>query len=152
MSYLLAHCIAVRVTEQEPSTVRARKLQVVVNDAVRMLAGVRRSDRVKLADLRHDVTIPTVNYVVAREAATAAWWALASPTGSPLSPLLAELRPDSRTRGASNSLLRMPKDSRNTFIGNVVKIWNAFPGLAAAKTSSMAKAYIRTTLQKALPV
>ena len=93
-----------------------------------------------------------MNYVVAREAATAAWWALASPSGSPLTPLLDELRPDERTRGATTGLLRMPKDHRNVFVGNMVKVWNHFPGLASAKTISMAKVYIRTTMKNALPV
>ena len=124
----------------------------VVNDATRLLAGVRRADRVKLADLWQDVKLPTVNYVVAREAATAAWWALASPAGSPLSPLMEELKPNGRTRGASSGLLRMPKDPRNVFLGNMVKVWNAFPGLAASTSPAMAKNFIRTTMMKALPV
>ena len=66
LAYLLGHCLPVRVDEAEIPSVRARKLQIVVNDAMRLLAGVRRSDRVKLTDLRDDVNIPTVNYVVAR--------------------------------------------------------------------------------------
>ena len=53
---------------------------------------------------------------------------------------------------APRVLLRMPKDHRNVFVGNMVKVWNHFPGLASAKTLSMAKAYIRTTMKKALPV
>ena len=117
-----------------------------------MLAGVRRRDRVKLADLREDVTIPSVNYVVARDAAMAAWWALASPTGSPLSSIMDELRPDGRTRGASDGMLRMPKDHRNVFICNMVRLWNEFPALASSKTPTMAKEWIRTKLRKALPV
>ena len=152
LSYLIGHAVVVRVEESETVTVRAKKLQVVINDAVRLLAGVRRSDQVKLADLRHAVNLPTVNYVVAREAATAAWWALASPSGSPLTGILSELKPDHRTRGASNGLYRMPKDSRNVFLGNMVKIWNAFPDLAAAKTPAGARSYIRTKLRSALPV
>ena len=152
LSYLLVHCLVVRVDEAEQVSGRARKLQVVVNDALRMVAGVRRADRVKLTDLRQDVKLPTVNYVVAREAATAAWWALASPNGSPLSSIMEELKPDLRTRGASHGLYRMPKDSRNTFVGNMVRVWNAFPGLAAAKTLAGARSYIRTKIKNALPV
>ena len=96
--------------------------------------------------------IPTVNYIVARDAAMAAWWALASPAGSPLTGIMAELRPDCRTRGAADGLLRMPKDPRNILIGNMVKVWNKFPALAAAKTPSMARSWTRTALKKALPV
>ena len=97
--------------------------------------------------------MPTVNYVVARESAMAAWWALApSAGGSPLSPLLKDLRPDSRTRGATDGLLRMPKDHRNIFVGNMVKLWNEYPDLGLAKTPSMAKAYIRTKIKNTLPV
>ena len=152
LSYLLSHTLNVRITEDESPSVRGRKLQVVVNDATRMLAGVRRSDRTKLADLRHDVHIPTVNYVVARDAALAAWWALASPSGSPLTHIMEELRPDLRTRGAADGRLRLPKDKRNIFVSNMVKVWNHFPALAAAKTPSMARTWTRTELKKALPV
>ena len=62
------------------------------------------------------------------------------------------LRPDGRTRGAADGMLRMPKDHRNVFLGNMVKIWNKFPALAAAKTASMARTWTRTELKKALPV
>ena len=142
----------VRVSEEESVSVRGKKLQVTVNDALRMLSGVHRRDRVKLADLREAVTIPTVNYVVARDAAMAAWWALASPKGSPLTPILEGLRPDSRTRGASGGQFRMPKDSRNIFVGNMVKLWNTFPALSAAKTPSMAANFVKTKMKNALPV
>ena len=46
----------------------------------------------------------------------------------------------------------MPKDSRNVFLGNIVKVWNHYPGLAVAKSPSMAKAYIRSTMKNTLPV
>ena len=82
----------------------------------------------------------------------AAWRALVSPAGSPLSPIMASLKRDGRTRGATDGLLRMPKDGRNIFISNMVKVWNYFPDLAAAKTPSMAAAYIRKKMQSALPV
>ena len=74
------------------------------------------------------------------------------PVRVPLTPLMEELQPDHRTRGASNGLYRMPKDNRNTFVGNMVKVWNAFPGLATAKTYAGARSYIRTKLRSALPV
>ena len=152
LSYLLAHCLVVRVSSEESPSGRGKKLQIVVNDALRLLAGVRRSDRVKLTDLREDVDVPTVNYVVARDAAMAAWWAMASPEGSPLSGIMEELRPDLRTRGATDGLLRPPKDSRNIYVGNMVKIWNAFPALAKAKSPTMARSFIRKELKNALPV
>ena len=119
---------------------------------MRLLARARQSDRVKLADLRGDVSIPTVNYVVTRDSAMAAWWAMASSRGPPLTPIMHSLKRDNRTRGATDGLLRMPKDGRNIFISNMVKVWNYFPDLAAAKTPSMAAAYIRKKMQSALPV
>ena len=122
MAYSMAN-LSVRVAETETDSTRGKRRQVVVNDAVRLLAGVHRRDWVKLADLRQDVTIPSVNYVVARESAMAAWWALASPSGSPLSRIMATLRPNVSTCGATDGL-----------ITNMAKIWNTFPSLAAAKT------------------
>ena len=152
MAYLLSHTLSVRLSEDDTITGRSRSLQVAVNDAMRMLAGVDRRDRVKLADLQGDVNMPTVNYVVARQAAMAAWHAMASPSGSSLSSIITDLKPDSRTRGASDGLLRMPKDPRNIHVGNMVKIWNAFPALGAAKTASMARLFIRKKLRESLPV
>ena len=46
----------------------------------------------------------------------------------------------------------MPKDPRNIFVGNMVKMWNSYPALAEAKTASMARSWTRTKLKKALPV
>ena len=63
-----------------------------------------------------------------------------------------ELRPDNRTRGATNGMFRMPKDQRNILLGNMVKVWNGFPGLAAAKTPAGAAAFIRTKMKNTLPV
>ena len=45
----------------------------------------------------------------------------------------------------------MPKDNRNVFLGNMVKIWNHYPGLAAAKSLPMVRSYIRTKLRNTLP-
>ena len=53
------------------------------------------------------------------------------------------MRNSSRTRGAEEGLLRMPKDKRNVLMCNMVAIWNGFPALRAAKTLSMARSVAR---------
>ena len=96
--------------------------------------------------------MPTVNGVVAREAAIMAWKTLSpASAGSPLSYLFEELIPDGRTRGADHGLLRMPKDRRNTLMCNMVAIWNRFPALRDAKLLNMARSVTRGTIWQSLP-
>ena len=107
----------------------------------------------RLTDLRVNVDLPTVNCIVVQESAMAAWWALAPDSkGSPLTPILDGLKPDLRTRSATDGMYRMPKDARNIFVSNMVKLWNEHPALGAAKSPTAAKAYIRTKLKSTLPV
>ena len=66
--------------------------QVVMNDLARVLLGTRRSDRVPTSILAEKSGLPTINELVIRGSAVAAWSAA---NGGPLECLL--LAPDSRT-------------------------------------------------------
>ena len=111
-----------------------------------------RSDHLPLTELWHDAKMPTVNNVVVREAALMAWRALSPKSeGSPLSSLFDELRPDGRTRGAGNGLLRLPSDKRNILLSNMVAVWNKFPALRDAKTLSMARSVTMRKIWPSLP-
>ena len=50
--------------------------QVVLNDLVRVLLGVRRADHHRVADLVDKLGLPTVNQVVVCQSAVSAWKAL----------------------------------------------------------------------------
>ena len=81
---LLGHCFLVRLKDTDPVCGRARRLQVVLNDAVRLVRNSPRSERMPLKDLWGDVNLPTVNNIVTREAAMTAWRALSpNSNGSP---------------------------------------------------------------------
>ena len=152
LSYMLGHCFDVRLTDESPSG-RAKKLQVIINDAARLITSCRRREHVRVQDLLKDAKLPTVNNIVIRESAMTAWHAL-SPNGggSPLSELFDGLQPDERTRGAVNGLLRTPDDGRNRLIKNAVLVCNRFPDLAAVKSPTMARSYIRKKVWPNTPV
>ena len=117
----IGHCHHIRLSNTDPIPERTKKLQVILNDSARMILGVRRSDHVEVGTLLKDSGIPSVNSLVAREAAMTAWHALATPHAqvtpqpdgmplrqSPLAHIFDDLRMDERTRGAGNTALRPP--------------------------------------------
>ena len=153
MSYLLAHCFGVRLEEDNGATGRAKKLQVLINDAARLVTRRRRSEHVKVADLLDDAKLPTVNKIVVRESAMSAWNALSPHSGgSPLSETFETLHQDGRTRGASSGVLRMPDDDKNVLIKNAATVWNRYPDLRAAKSLSSARSYIMRKIWPTIPV
>ena len=111
-------------------------VQTALNDLARVLLGVRRSDRIRVAELADKAGIPTANEIVIRGAAMAAWSAA---NGNNLRSLL--VSPDSRTRAASASLLKEIAPSYAA--QNMSMCWEASEELRAASGRNGAKAAAR---------
>ena len=107
--------------------------QRVLNTVARTLLGVRMADRLKVMDLADRSSLPTLNEIVVKQAAVAAWKAA---NGGALQDLLQPF--DSRSRGSSLNL-RRPSSTRCIAAYNMADTWNASEQLRAAKTLTQAK-------------
>ena len=107
-------------------------VQIALNDLARVLLGVKRSDHIRTSDLADRAGLPTINQLVIRGAATAAWTAA---NGGPLRHLL--LLPDGRTRAAAASLFKPAASS--TAAANMAACWQASEDLRNAKTNTAAR-------------
>ena len=96
--------------------------QRVMNDLGLSLLGLKRTDRYRISDL----ALPTVNELVVKGAALAAWQA---EMGSPLADLMEPY--DVRTRGASTNL-KKPTSARCTASVNMTECWNKSEALRNA--------------------
>ena len=99
----------------------------------RTLLGVKRIDHHRASDLADRASLPTVNQVVVKGSALAAWKA---ENGGPLADLLEPH--DDRTRGSSNNL-RRPTSVRCLAAVNMAASWNNSASLREAKTLHAAK-------------
>ena len=107
--------------------------QRIMNDLARTLLGVKRIDHHRVSYLADRASLPTVNQVVVKGSALAAWKA---ENGGPLADLLEPH--DGRTRGSSNNL-RRPTSVRCQAAVNMAASWNNSAGLREAKTLIEAK-------------
>ena len=114
--------------------------QTVLNDLARVLLGAKRSDRIRATDLVDRAGLPTVNQIVAKQAAIAAWKAV-NLKSFPLSYALVMY--DGRTRGSSNDL-RRPISTRSIAANNMAVMWNLSPSLRSAKTLAQARSAAET--------
>ena len=111
------------------------EVQVIINDLARVLFGKRRADQERVSDLLDKTSLPTMNEVVVRQSAMAAWKSQRDQNG----PLGAILKPfDSRTRGSSLEL-RRPISVNSVAALNMASAWNACCQLREATNSSQAK-------------
>ena len=110
--------------------------QSLLNGLARALLGVRLSDRLRSSDLLDRSGLPSLNQLVIRAAAMAAWKAC---RGGPLSHLL--LSHSARSRGASNNLRSAADNS--ICARNMALCWNACEDLRRANTHHSAKVAAR---------
>ena len=92
--------------------------QVVLNDAARLITGRKKHKRDRALDLADGSGIPTLNDIVIRSAASAAWEAA---NGGAMTGALTEC--DARTRAATTGLMR-PKWETTASI-NLAECWNS---------------------------
>ena len=109
--------------------------QIALNDLSRVLLGVRRADKIRITELTDRAALPTVNEVVVKQAALAAWKAV-NRKGNPLRGTLIEF--DSRTRGAAEGL-RRPISTKCNPVSNMSNVWNASAELRMATNLTGAK-------------
>ena len=110
--------------------------QVALNDLARVLLGKKRSDCINCAKLAEKAKLPTINEIVTKQAAMAAWKSLNGADGSSLASLLEPQ--DSRTRGGIAGLVN-PTSARCIAVTNMANVWNASEALRSAKTIAEAK-------------
>ena len=122
----------------------ADAMQVALNDLARVLTGLRRKDHVRQSDLAAKAGIPTVNELVVRQAAVAAWKAVRT-EGCPLSQVLAD--PDRRTRSATSEV-KKPISANCVAACNLASTWNASIALREAPTLAVAKKAAKTLASK----
>ena len=77
---------AVRLTESDPRKSAMNDLQVILNDAMRLLQKKRLVDKMKIEDLCRKTGIPSINHMAAEEQIRIVWGAKTRPN-SPLSEL-----------------------------------------------------------------
>ena len=107
--------------------------QRILNDLYRTIIGASRADHIRVTDLADRAGLPTLNQIVAKQAAISAW---RSQNGGPLDDILEPC--DSRTRGSTQDL-RRPTSTRCVAANNMSLLWNASPQLREAKTLTEAK-------------
>ena len=106
--------------------------QRLLNDLYRTLIGVKRADHIRVSELADRAKCPTLNQLIAKQAAVSAW---RSQNGGPLDDLLEPF--DDRTRGATQEK-RKPASARSIASKNLSLVWNASKELREA--SSLEKA------------
>ena len=123
----------VRLDPQQPRTGDNVATQRILTDLARTLIGVSRADRLRITDLADRAALPTLNEIVVKQAAVAAWKAV---EGGALHDLL--LPYDDRTRGHQRNLKR-PSSIRCVAASNMADVWNASEQLRSATTLTQAK-------------
>ena len=123
-----------RLSPQQPRNGEDIATQRTLTELARTLIGARRADRLRVADLADRAALPTLNEIIIKQAAVAAWKAV---KGGALSDLL--LPYDDRTRGHQNNL-RRPVSNRCVAALNMADVWNASEHLRSTTTLTQAKA------------
>ena len=118
---------------------------MALNDLARVLLGVRHSQHIKVVDLVDRAGLPTVNEIVVRQSAIAAWKAVTQPKAA-LGDVLEEL--DQRTRRGNHGH-RRPISRDCVAAKNMAIIWNTFPDLREAGSLAEARR-VATSLGRAL--
>ena len=132
---LQTNCWVTREARLDPSPPHTDdiKTQRVMSDLARSLLGLRRSDRYRISELADRASLPTVNELVVKGAALAAWRA---ENGGPLADLLEAH--DDRTRNSAQNQ-RKPTSARCVAAVNMSTCWNSSEALRKAKSLSEAK-------------
>ena len=123
----------VRLSPEQPRNGDDVATQRTMTELARTLIGARRADRLRVQDLADRAALPTLNEIVTRQAAIAAW---KSVKGGALHDLLQLY--DDRTRGHLRNL-RRPLSHRCIAASNMADVWNASEHLRSATTLTQAK-------------
>ena len=124
----------VRLNPQQPHSGEDVATQRMLTELARTLTGARRTDHIRVIDLADRAALPTLNEIVAKQSAVAAWKAA---NGGALEDLLQLY--DDRTRGHLRNL-RRPISNRCVAASNMADVWNASEHIRSATSLTQAKA------------
>ena len=135
-----------RLSESEPVSGQAQKLQVILNDTARLLLGLRRKNHVSIRTLMDKSGLSSINHIVVRSSGMMTW-KLSNPSHV-LHPIFLESLMDSRTRSASDNNLRIPElTNGNRAIWNGFRVWNKCKELRESTTERQAKRALKLFLR-----
>ena len=122
-----------RLNPLQPQTGEDVATQRTLTELARTLVGSHRRDHIKVVELADRAALPTLNELVVKQAAVAAWKAV---KGGALQDLLQHY--DDRTRGHLRNL-RRASSNRCLAAVNMADVWNASEQLRSATTLTQAK-------------
>jgi len=144
----------VRKVESDPQWGNMQKVQVALNDVMRLLCGVRRRDKLRTEELLRRTEMLSINQMAAQCTLLTTWKIMRGQC--PALESLAQIRTSTRaTRSQGKGDLLMPMGNRtltNGFRYQAAKIWNAAPvNVRNAASISTAKKLIKEFV-RTLPV
>ena len=138
----------IRVKEEDPLSASSKDLQIALNEGMRVAVGVRKRDRVRIADLTKQTGIQSVNRMAA-EASLSLIWRSINVESSPLTAVIPRVvnmtgrSSRSETRGDLQSVAVTSLGRRN-FPEPAVGLWNsAASTVKAAASKRSAKTAIK---------
>jgi len=148
---LAVYSSAVRTSEQDPIDGMIQTPEVVVNDVMRIIEGVRRKDRVSIHELRKKTNVPSVNQMAAQAIITDAW-KIAHNKVAGLEDIFTQLNEAGmKTRAKTNGNFKVPFGSqmiRRSFSHQGAVLWNALPQeIRESEAIHSAKKKIRAHVQ-----
>jgi hypothetical protein len=158
----VAHCLPVIAAPRLPDSTKSipemlKSLQVAVNDVARSVICCKRDNHVTIKTLLDSARYLSVNQLVGKSTAMAAWSAFVSSDGkditrNPVGRLLFDSnRVDKAARPTAAGEVRVQTRVKNTFLTHALEIWNSCAELRGAAT--MAKAdKAATALAKNAPL
>ncbi len=144
--YGSAAAISPRLKESDPTSSAVASVQVAINDVARSVTGTKRTDKLPVATLLKQSSLPSLNRLTVRNLALETWKAIRIRDGpggqpNPLGRLIGDPGQGSRfTRTvAAGHLLPPFKCAMPTFVWHSYVLWNSYPCLRNATTLSAAK-------------
>ena len=155
VEYGIAIYGSVRLSESDPIENHHRSLQVALNNAMRVAAGRRRSEHVKISELCEITKIRSVNRMSAEAKLSLIW----SSQNSAKSPLANVFRKQARKNMASRAIARqdLASDakselSKRNVVHQSVRIWNAVDLALRKETKKPAAKKIIRCIAGTLPL
>jgi hypothetical protein len=145
----LTHCLPLLAQPRLPGSVKPipealASIQVAINDVARSVAGHRREDHIPIEDLLESAKFLSLNQLVVRSTAMAAWSAYVGNAGvastrNPVSNLMFDSGNMSRpTRATTAGEVRVPTRGVKTLVTHALETWNLCAELRNSKSKAEA--------------
>ena len=139
--YGLALYGAIRMSESCPQDQSMHSLEVAINDAMHVIMGSRRRDRVPIVELRNETKLPSLNQLIVQSVLTEAW-KIQHGLSTSIEDLMTPIKNrNMTTQAASQGHVRVPVASNRltftSFSYKAATLWNDAPAdiLEEAKVS-----------------